>query len=757
MAASAERSLPALRRPQRRDPAVATGPRVSRSDLLLVGLLIGIATWIYSIYALRVGSFQSDEQQYMQLARYISHTFPKSLWQSGIYPRGTQRLDPIILSIPFALLRDPGTLQLAHVIQCLLFASTALPVFLMASRAGLPRAASLLAATLSIVVPWAVVSTSFLTESLAYPAFAWVLYTTWSVLVRPSPGRELLAILALVLAALSRTGLLAMVPMLPLAIVWHEWSWELAGRPWRSRARALPRSLWTRYRLLSVVVVLALLVYAADKLGLLPGRGLASLAGEYGVPHVEALSSLLARYREYLSRIAAGTGFLALALALPWTVVMLLRPRDGARHALAVVCTLGLGTILLSLLKGGPDERYILYGAAPVSLGAAAALADSVRRRSRPGVGAGFGVFAGILVVVLLIDSVNWPQAVNTYDFFTYPAAMFYRRVILGHIGGIGALGPDRLVEIGLLVTAVLWMASRHRAWALRPAAILAGVGILALCAVQVSYAMRKFTTTAGESNGATAAERSWVDRYVPSGANVGRLAVSMGEVDYSAIWSATTFWNTSVDSDVYTTPVDPLPEFLWDYPYRIAPAPRTGLLTVYDSLGQAVPARTLDYLLVPLQGSNRIAIDAKPLLQDPYLPLTLVKVRQPARLDWSLSGTSPEAFVTSGQPATATVYEGALEGAGPHCAQFVLISPPNFTGRWPYTVTVAGGATRHGSLTAEQTIAMKVALPANVAERAKPAVTVLVRGQAPYVNGAIVSARFANFAVVPCRGTSGH
>jgi hypothetical protein len=334
---------------------------------------------------------------------------------------------------------------------------------------------------------------------------------------------------------------------------------------------------------------------------------------------------------------------------------------------------------------------------------------------------------------------------------------MFYRRVILGHIGGIGPLGPDRLVEIGLLVIAALWMASRHRAWALRPAAVLVGVGILALCAVQVSYAMRKFTTTAGESNGATAAQRSWVDSYVPSSAHVGRLAVSMGEVDYAAIWSATTFWNTSVDTDVYTTPVDPLPVFLWDDPLRIAPAPRTGVLTVYGSLGQAVPARTLGYLLVPLQGSNRIAIDAKPLLQDPYLPLTLVKVRQPARLDWSLSGTSPEAFVTSGQPATATVYQGALEGTGPHCAQFVLISPPNFTGRWPYTVTVAGEATRHGSLAEEQTITMKVPLPANAAASGKPAVTVFVHGQAPYVNGAIVSARFANFAVVPCRAGAGH
>jgi hypothetical protein len=732
---------------------------VSRTDLLLLGLLIGLATCVYSIYALRVGSFQSDEEQYMQLARYISHTFPGSLWQGGIYPRGTQRLDPVILSIPFALLRGPGTFRLAHVIQCLLFASTALPVFLIAWRAGLPRAASFFAAALSIVVPWAVVSTSFLAESLAYPVFAWVLYTTWSVLVRPSPARELMALLALFLAALSRTALIALAPMLPLAILWHEWSWELGGRPWRSRARALPGSLWARYRLLSIAVAAGVLVFAADKLGLLPGRGLASLTGGYGVPHAEGLSSLLARYRQYLSRLAAGTGFLALALALPWTVMTLLRPRDGRTHALAVVCTLSVGAILLSLLKAGPDERYILYGTVPVALAAAAALAASVRASPRPGLAAGLGVVAGMLVVVLLIDSVTWPELANAYDFFTYPAAIFYRRVILTHVGSAGTLGlgADRVVEIGLLVLAALWVASRHRAWALRPAAVLVGVATLVFCAVQLSYAMRKFTTTAGESKGPSAAERSWVDRYVPAGANVGRLAVSMGEADYQAIWSATSFWNTSVDSDVYTTPADPLPVSLWDYPYKIVPAPRTGVLTVYGSQGQVVPARVLRYLLVPLQGSNRIALDAEPLVQDPYLPLTLVKVRQPARLDWSLAGTSPEAFVTSGRPATATVYRGALEGAARHCAQFVLIAPPNFTGRWPYTVAVAGAATRRGSLAAGQTIAMNVALPANAAESGKPAVTVLVHGQTPYVNGVLVSARFANFAVVPCPAAGGH
>lgn len=411
------------------DPPASTW----RVDLLLVGLLIAIVTTIYSIYALRVGSFQSDEEQYLQLARYVAAQFPHVLWQSGIYPRGTQRLDPIILALPFALLRrGPGAYQLAHVIQCLLFASTALPVYLLARRAAVGRMACLFAATLCVVVPWAVVSTSFLAESLAYPAYAWVLYTTWSVLRRPSPGREALAVAALVVAALSRTALLALAPMLPLAVLWHLWSWELAGSSRLRRVRELPLRIWSRHRLLTVAFVFGLVVYLLDSLGLLPGRGLAALAGEYGVPHVEALSSLLARYRTYLSRISAGTGFLALALALPWTLATLARARDGGRHALAVVCTLGVGAVLLSLLKGGPDERYVMYGAVPVALAAAAALSDW-SSSSRTSLSRAVGTLSGSVVAVLLIDSVTWPEISNAYDFFTYPAGMFFRRALVDH------------------------------------------------------------------------------------------------------------------------------------------------------------------------------------------------------------------------------------------------------------------------------------------------------------------------------------
>jgi len=727
-----------------------------RIDLLAVGLLIVLAATAYSIYALRVGSFQNDEEQYLQLARYVAAQFPHVLWQGGIYLRGTQRLDPIVLAIPFALMRGPGAYQLAHVIQCLLFASTALPVYLLARRAGTGPLAGLFAATLCVVVPWSVVSTSFLAESMAYPAYAWALYAICTAIQAPGIRRELGALVALALAALSRTALLALIPVLPLAVLWQVWGWELRGIPLPRRLRELPLRLWSRHRLLSAAFALGIVVYLLDALGLLPGRGLASLAGEYGLPQIEAISSLLARYRVYLSRVSAGTGFIALALALPWTVATLVRARDGAQHALAVVCTLGLGAVLLSLLKGGPDERYVMYGAVPVALAAAAALRAASGPTGRLGRPAAAGLLAGTVVVVLLIDSVSWPAPVSPYDYFSFPAAVFYRQVIIGRLASTHLPllhpGPERLVELGLLAVAVVLVVLGRRWVRAGTLAVVLGASMIVLCATGTIYAMHKFTNGAGEALGATARERSWVDETVPAGARVARFGVSEGETpNYFAIWRATAFWNTSVNIDLYTDVADPLPIFLGDAELHIDAAAASGLLTMREPTGREPPSSFLKYLLIPRQGTNRLGIDGRILAQDPYLPLTLLEPSRPLRLDWSLEGTGSEAFMSPGTPVVASVYPAALLGPGPRCATLALIGTPHYPGSWPYTVSIAGRVLARGSLPSQQTRQIVVPLPrSSPTSPAALKLTTRVHGQVLYA-GSLLSAQFANFAVAQC------
>jgi hypothetical protein len=735
------------RRPSARNLS-RSAPRMSRLDLTLVGILIAAITALYLIYALRVGNFQDDEEQYMSLARYIAGHFPDALWQHGLYPRGTQRLDSIILALPFALMRGPGAYQMAHAIQCLLFASTALPVMLLARRAGLPRPASLLAAALAIVSPWAVVSTSFLAESATYPAFAWVLYTCWLVLERPSLRHQVLAVLALVVAALARTALIATVPMLPLAVLWHEWSWSLRGMTWRARLRELPRRLWARQRLITALSAAGILVLIANHFGALPGSGLATFAGGYGLPHAGSASELFERYRGYLSRIVVGTGILAFAFALAWACGTLAARRDGRRHALALVCVLGVAGVLLSLLQAGPDERYVLYAAAPVGLCAAAWLSDWVRRLVRPT--RALGLLACCGVVVYLLASASWPPVQQPYDFFAFPAAAFYQRVALERAATVRLPlhpGAQTLVAIAVALVALAFALTARRRL-MRPAAGVLAVGLLGVCVTQTLYALKKYTVFAGAAAGPDGAARSWVDRSLPAGEYAGALALSMGAgPNYVPVWRATEFWNTAVRYDVFFGAPGTLPLPLGTELINLRLERSSGRIVVAARVPRT--AQLPEYLLEPEQGGNSIGLRGKVVAVSSYLPLVLVRPARPLQAEWSISGTNEEGFLASNAPAEATVYRDAL-GASARCARFTLIGPPNYPGHWPYSVTSGGNVVR-GSLASAQKAMITIPLARTSRTGANPVVRVRVHGQVTLPNGIVASAQMAFFAAGSC------
>ncbi len=722
----------------------ASTQRSVRADVLVLGLIVGIVAAVLIHYALRIASFQQDESLYLHQARYVAAHFPSALWQSAVFARGVQRLDPLLLAAPFAFMRGPGAFEVDRVIQCLLYASTAVPVFLLARGGGLSRRACHLAAALSVVAPWCVVSGSFLSESAAYPAYAWSLYATWVAVMRPSLRHDLLALLVIAIAVLSRTAMLALAPLLALAVIWQAWSVELAGQRPAARLRALPRRLWRSHRVLSAICVAALVVYVLEQAGLLPSS-LRTLTGEYGLPHVETLSTVLSRYRYYLSRVAMGTGLLALAIALAWMVNTFLRPRDGARHALAVVCALGILCMLLSLLAGGPDERYVLYAAAPVAIGFAAGLGE------RPGV----WVALGALAVVLLIASVTWPALANPYDFFTYPSAIFYQRVILQHLEQLKLpLSPEHVVEGAVLLVALAWILASRRPRIARPAAVVLGAGVLAFCSVQSIYALEKYSS--GPGGGPGAAARSWVDEHVPAGTRVGALAVSLGEsAFYVPVWESTEYWNTSVELDVSFGPPGSLPFPLGSEAMHLAVQPDSGLLSAVAGPTTTTPVAPPEYMLVPLQGTNRIVLAGTVVAQSTYLPLELLRLSHPARAVWQIAGTSVEGFVTSGQAATASVYSGALAGLSRPCATFSLIAPPGYSGAWPYTV-ISGRLLKRGSLRALQTAAVSVPLFPVASPRGPSAsVSMTVNGQASFA-GITASAKLAFFSVQACAAPHG-
>ncbi len=731
-----------------RDPR---SPRSAwRQDAILLGAIVAVVTAVYSHYALRVATFQLDESLYIHESRLVAEYFPGPLFQSAIFLRGLQRLDQLLLALPFFVLRGPGAFEADRVIQCLLFASAAIPAFLLARGAGLGRWPSLLAALLAVVVPWAVVSASFLTEAAAYPAYAWSLYAVWAAVVRPSLAREALAVAAIAIAMFSRSAMIALAPMLPLAVIWQELRWEAHGRPLAARLRSLPSRLVRGHPLFSAVTGTAVAVYLAARLGLLPSAA-NTLTGEYSVPHVGAIVPLLERYEYFLSRSAAGTGLVALAIGLPWLLLTLVRPRDGARHALAVVCLLGVLCLLLSLIPAGPDERYTAYAAVPIALVFVAGLT------SRPGL----GVLAGAVAVDLLIESVTWPPLANLYDYFTYPAAIFYQRVLLGRVSTITLpllhLSPERLVQLAVLGVALAWMLAGRRARLARPAAAVLGVSVLALCSMQTYYALHRYVTTAGA--GTDAADRSWVDRHVPAGASVAVVPVSLGlSLNFTPIWYTAEMWNASVNATAFfesNTPGVPLdngraPLPVGETVLYLKVNTASGFIGISESGAQRPPL--LRYALVPQVSMVTVGFDAEHSQVDPSLLVRLERLRQPARLAWQLGGISEEGFMTPGAPAEAVVYSAAL-AREERCVSFQLTQPPGVTRPWPFVVSDAGRVLEQGRLTAAHATVAKAQL---VVQRQAgwpiARLTIRVRGSAPYPGGTTVSAKVDDFTVQRCR-----
>ena len=92
------------------------------ADLLFLGLIVAIATAVYLDYALRVATFQLDENLYTHEARYLAAHFPEALWQLGDLTRGASSdLDALLLAIPVHFhCADPARSSSTALIQCLL-------------------------------------------------------------------------------------------------------------------------------------------------------------------------------------------------------------------------------------------------------------------------------------------------------------------------------------------------------------------------------------------------------------------------------------------------------------------------------------------------------------------------------------------------------------------------------------------------------------------------------------------------------------
>jgi hypothetical protein len=646
---------------------------------LAAGVVVAVIWCCY--WAFSTHAFQNDEDQYVYLSRWMQHGFPGSALNFDVFGRGIQRLEIWLLAVPAALFDSPSSLQGGRLLNAIAFASTAIPVFLIARRLELGRAWAALPAVLSVFVPWAVVTTGFLTENVAYPAFAWVLWAILRTALVASWRNDLLALVLLVVAGMARSGLLILVPVLPIVVL-------AVGLRFDGGWRAVLRDHW----LLWVAVAAGALGLLAGPLGIDPTGGLIHrLAGGYATQTEIDVGYLLAKSGRYLARVFVGTGFFPAAIALPWLALGLLGARDRARFAFSVLAVVAVVAMLYSLNTAGPDERYVLYFAPVVLLAAAAALA---RREIRP-----LGLAIASLLLLVLLARVPWNADQGAYGYFVSPVEMFYSRAVGQRLDRYLPGGPD---AARLTATFALGLAGVVLAVLLRwhPRRLSGTVGVAVVTAIaltvpaQAQYAMSKYVNGAGAKAGPGMRERAFADTTVPNGATVGEFSEGVGRgAAFAGVWQEVQFYNQRIDS-VFT--LGPLQT-------AVPPGDRLVEGVSFDAGTGAIrsPEPLPDYLVVPGQiGTARVRGDV--VAAPSYVPVFLIKVAKPARMEWSASGFGPDGAIT-GDNGRATVRfygRGLQAGGAPYCASVLMIGPPEAAARFTFERDgrrIAGGGVDAG------------------------------------------------------------
>lgn len=696
----------------------------NRPALLLA--LFGVAAFAFLyLWASRVGAFQNDEEQTVYFARWITHHLPEGLWDFSLLQRGLQRLEMYVIAFGLGVFGSPGGFRFAHAVNAATFASACVPAYLLARAIGARVGYALIAGVLVVAVPWTVYATTLLTEPLGYPLAIWTVWAIARAVMDPRPRTELVALAVLFVALLTRTGFLALIPVLPLAVVLHEL--RFGERPLGRLVRGFP----ARHVVLMGVAAVAVFGVLLSFAGVLPSPS--ELAGSYGTSLVLDWAGWVKRMGYWASRVVAGTGFVPFAVGLPWIVAELIRPRSPQRHAYALVAALFTVLLLYGSGPAGFEERYAIYFAPPLIIAAVYALD---RRDLSPG-----WVVAGGLFGALLLRGHDWVAENGPYGFFVGPAESFYARV--------GLLRLDRYVPNG-------WMSLRTAAFLValgvtaliayaftrRPrAATTAGVLLAALVVLQLaqgSYAIGKFVDLAGARFGPTNAQRAWVDKAMDGKGQTAIVATGIGNnVHFDPVWRDLQFWNNSIRGQYTPGPTSvALPP--GDYGGDFIADIKNG-----DVRGKPPLPR---YVIVP-RDFQQYGLAGRPVARPSYAAADLWLRDDPAHLRFVVNDTEPDGVLTEGATGKVRFYARGL--AGGQCGHIPLVAAQRATGTdrpIPYRV-----GDKRGVIPAAGQITVELPLEFN----GKPYIEVPVsaRGKVTTADGRVFAARILSIDVGPCKG----
>lgn len=659
----------------------------------MVGAIVLVSAAVAAFFSLQVVFFEPDELGYTHLAIGIAHSLtPLTLAYGG--GQKLNQLYPLLIAPLWGPFGNVTAFQLTHAWNALLLASAAIPAYLLAQEVLRVRWAAYLVAAVVAVAPWLTLSTAELTEVAAYPACTWALLAMQRALDEPSPRRDVIALVAIVVAAYGRLQLIVLAPVFVITMLVHELGYPLSRREQRGEAfRHAARRIVRRHAVLTAAGVAGVVIGVPL---LLSGR-LYSAAGFYGDTLAGATinAATFDLARSYLTFTALGLGAVPVALAFGFAFVTLPAPLSRRAHAFAslaivvvVAITVQVAEISVRFNAGTLQERYIFYIAPLLIVGMFAALMLTRRPWT--------AVLSGTVALALLVATTHYQSALSAFWYQVSPGMTSFYDLLgpaLGASHGArSAGGSGSLLLTGVIVLAIgVALTLLVRRFAPVRVLVVAAVVVVVLCSAETTHALWKVVH--GSSSGAglgsgSLRDADWVDRAVPPGASAEQWVDNLGGLDTARLlWEGETLWNRSLVGaytvDDFGDPFLPTTGLVVDS--------RSGAITTRNG---AAPAR---YVAVAARGFPVVPAGVV-LARSPNRKLELLRVAMPMRADWTVSGVSPDGWLSLYRPTTVRLY--TLRGAAGRCATVgVTLSLGSIVSSAQTLTLSAGGVGRQVSI----------------------------------------------------------
>lgn len=490
----------------------------------------------------------TDELLYAKLATAIAEAHSPLPEIHGASISVFNQLYPLLIAPFYGALSPPDAFRAAHVLNAVLMASAAFPTYLL-GRQVLSRPWSLAVAGLSVLVPWMVITGFLMTEVVAYPAFLWAILGLQHAIAAPSTRRDLIAVGALGLAVLARTQFVALVLVLPVAILGHELGKAFTSSgPTSTSGKLLAgaREAVRQHRFLAAVYAVGLAVAAIVAVVNSTGSllGVYSPAVEQGSLLPSGVWSAAARH---IDAVGIGCGLAPLVLGGGWMLAAVVRPRDTREHALA---TLSLVTVVVLTLEAasfgvrfGTDvvrDRYLFYVVPLLLVGTAAALLRMPRRHAAIG--------AGLVTLFFAVTVSQLPFTTFSGVWVDSPASVL-NDVLIEQSGDLGTGTFVALLGLLLGVALVLAVLLAPRV----PLALVVSTALLVFSVLTLRSEFDRVLDGTGLSGrplaGSPGTVLDWVDSVLPEDAQAAIIPFPVSSAwDTTAIrWWDVEFWNRTV------------------------------------------------------------------------------------------------------------------------------------------------------------------------------------------------------------------